>query len=192
MKMKKWFCAALMLLFVISIGSSALADTVEFTWGMTEEDVISLMGNTDQKSTQPSGNTLLRYYDQHISDFDCITVFLFTNDSLIARVYGFTDDQFDKTYEYLGEALDIKYGSAVNNPDIVADMFSMMGFDLDRSEMETSVAMGGFAYKTWAVSSDMNIALSKIDIGDVKLSLLAYMQPEDKRPGDTGTAFFVP
>lgn len=154
------------------------ADSMSFSWGMSEDEVIAIMGSIGEKDTETSkGNTLLRYYDQKFGKYEAVLVFAFNNNSLFCKMYGIDDDSDQKVFKALSKDLISEYGPSDELTSVVVEAFKIMGLEAEEYMIAAAKALGIFSYQCWAPSSDMNIVLFGINNDDQKITSLIYIQP---------------
>lgn len=168
-------------LLIILITGTVSADTPQFTWGMSESEVAGLMGRKGTVDTKSSlGSKLVRYNNQRISDFDATLTFAFRNDALFSRIYAIQSDPNKSKYNYLAEALEIKYGTPVNSKELVTSYFAVLGTEVTDSTLNTMITGGMLDYKTWEVDSNNCIALVYLKTSGGSGVAICYLQPTDQ------------
>lgn len=174
MTMKKVLSGVLTLLLMLG-AVSAYAESV--TWGMSREQVTSLMGEPDDEDSGFSdGDVIIRYYDQHISKYDhAILVYLFMNNQLFLKAYGITDEGAE-VLPYLSGALEQKYGPASADTSIVIGIAGFMGAEMDEAELNEKRTSGEVDYRTWTPDEENQIVLMQYK--DQEMVGLFYIHPQ--------------
>lgn len=164
------------MIIIISISSFSTAED-GYSWGMNTDEVVEIMGKSGEiDSANSSGDIVLRYYGEHIKDFEVTLVFVFRNESLYAKMYGVDDDSSKKLYSYLEGELEKKYGNSKDIPSIVIDAIRVMGLELDEQTLSIVKDYGMLAYKTWTPTGDTNIVLFTLSAEETELTMLGYIQ----------------
>ena len=118
----------------------------------------------------------MRYYGEHIKDFEVTLLFVFRNESLYAKMYGVDDDSSKKLYSYLEGELEKKYGKSKDIPSIVIDAVGVMVLEIDEPTLSMLKDYGMLAYKTWTPTRDTNIVLLTLSAKESEVAMLGYIQ----------------
>ena len=173
----------LIIICLVLSASTSFADASDVKWGMTEDEVVSLMGmKGETDDTSSSGSHILRYNHQKLSAFeDTKLIFIFRNDSLFCKAYGMQSEISKTAFNYLGEALEIKYGSPSNDTSPVLDVIYLMGVQIDEATLSMLVSASVAKYKVWKPDEENNIVLLYFN-SDEEVTTLFYIQPSSEVP----------
>lgn len=164
--MKKF--VPLLLVFILTMAFvTCFADgNNDLKLGMSEEDVISVMGGTGKVgnlATSFTGMLTVHFYEnQKISIYDDATLNLFFMDGkLVSKLYGFKTDPNANRYEYLLKALQQKYGESSENYDIASEMLELYGMGpiIEKYGAEVLLGLLGAKLATWTAEDGSHITL---------------------------------
>ena len=172
---------AIILSICLLLCSGALADAAELEWGISYDQVIKILGKPYAEKSDIPGNVHLQYTNYPISEFSSTLYLIFRDDYLFAKVYRIDDNGMKSVFLYFKNALEEKYGSALDNISDVADCFILIGYDLPEEKITEAVKQQLLEYKTWKPDDDTNIVLLSMS-PDTNSVLLIYFQPKEKVP----------
>lgn len=184
--MKKYFALILTFALVLTMCSCFADGANDLTFGMSEEDAITIMGGagkTDQITTSFAGilNTHI-YENQSISMYDDANLNIaFMDDKLISKLYGFYPDTNANRYGYLKTALQQKYGDSGENYDFAANMLEVYGLGsiVEQYGAELILALLGAKISTWVGDDNSHITLLYMTQNNTEMTILSYIAPLD-------------
>ncbi len=165
-----------------------LADVPPLQWGMTEDEVLQLMGEPDDRIPPGNGEvTEFRYKNQSVSQFEAGVGLGLYNHLLFYKVYQFEDPDKEK-YEYLHSALQSIYKQAPEAFDLYLDLTPYVkgeSFSEEEKELlkKNSLEMceSGFT-DSWRVGPE-TYAIILYQPGDsVPTTMLMYFHAVDSVP----------
>ena len=95
--------------------------------------------------------------------------------------YGMQSEISKTAFNYLGEALEIKYGSPSNDTSPVLDVIYLMGVQIDEATLSMLVSASVAKYKVWKPDEENNIVLLYFN-SDEEVTTLFYIQPSSEVP----------
>ena len=165
-----------------------LADVPPLQWGMTEDDVIQLMGEPDSRIPPGSGEvTEFRYKNQAVSQFEAGVGLGLYNHSLFYKVYQFEDAGKEK-YEYLCGALHSIYKQAHEAFDIYIGLTPYVkGQSFSEEEKERLKKNSLEMYESgltdsWRVGPETYAIILYQQGGAVPTTMLVYFHAVDSVP----------
>ena len=187
--MKKQVAALLVLLIVIIPVFSLATSHSDLKWGMTRDEVKSILGEPDESYNDIISNMVdaFLYLNQTISKFnDSLLTVLFRGNSFYCKTLDVSDDNSQK-YDYLKNALIQKYGDGTYDlKGLVPYVSAIISKEIDESYVKKWVDAGSFKnIVSWILDDNSYIVLFYTPTDSGGITEICYSLPENEVPEES-------
>ena len=160
-----------------TVTPAALPDDRGLKFGMTRDEVKTLLGSWDETDDFHLGYSIVRYQNTPFRGRSGVFAVIFKDGGVHMWMNGVTEEALFAELE--GE-LTAKFGASGKGPDSVIEVFLALDVTISESELESAIAGGVVDYRIWHVNAETDCVLMKVTGSDGVMTVYAFMQPMGK------------